>query len=375
MNIERKTKLSGNFTMNSTSDSTKGLHESLTQGRNVTVWVIFLVFAYYLAILFSLVGNMVVIRAVKRIGRTLRRKVHYLFIVNLSAADLLFAAEMIPMICVHMLLNSQWLIKGHFGNFLCKFDLFLSAVLILTSNLTIVSIAVEKYFGVFFPLKTMVSKKRAYFIIAATWIASAVYAAPLFFFAYLIKRPDGKVTCSVSPNCQKVRRWFIFQTVLLAGGFVTTLASYSAIGIKIWLRKTPGVQLSEVRRRGRVKKHKALKMLAMLVFVFYVSFIPFWIYQLSLLFNFYEKLGLYYGILSPFFMLCNGAVNPVIYSIYNMDIRREFISFFTCKSPSSAVTFQTNHVRKGNREKRGCTVERNMICIPHNNILHEETRL
>ena len=374
MNIESGTKLSANSTMNSTSNSTKSLHESLTQSKNVTVWVISLVFAYYLAILLSLVGNMVVIRAVKRIAGVLRRKVHYLFIVNLSAADLLFAAEMIPMICVHMLLSGEWLIRGRFGNFLCKFDLFLSAVLILTSNLTIVSIAVEKYFGVFFPLKTMVSKKRAYLIIATTWIASAVYAAPLFFFGYLKKSPDGKATCSICPNCEKVRRWFIFQTVLLAGGFVTTLASYSAIGIKIWLRKTPGIQLPEVQRKGRVKKHKALKMLAMLVFVFYVSFIPFWIYQLSLLFSFYEKLGSYYSLLSPFLMLCNGAVNPVIYSVYNMDIRREFISLFTCKSPTSAVMFQTNHSRKGNSERKGCIDERKMIYI-HNNNLHEETHL
>ena len=376
MNIESATKLSANSTMNSISDSSKGSHESLTQRKNITVWVIFLVFAYYLAILLSLVGNIVVIRAVKRIGGALRRKVHYLFIVNLSAADLLFAAETIPMICVHMLLGGEWLIKGRFGTFLCKFDVFLSAVLILTSNLTILSIAVEKYFGVFFPLKTMVSKKRAYFIIAATWIASAVYATPLFFFAYLEKSPDGRVTCSVCPNCEKVRRWFIFQTVLLAGGFVTTLASYSAIGIKIWLRKAPGIQLSEVQRNGRVKKHKAIKMLAMLVFVFYVSFIPFWIYQLSLLFSFHEKLGPYYSILSPFLMLCNGAVNPVIYSVYNMDIRREFVSLFTChcKSPCSAVTFQTNHARRGNSQKKGCTIERKKIYV-HNNNLHEETRL
>ena len=227
----------------------------------------------------------------------------------------------------------------------------------------------EKYFGVFFPLKTMVSRKRAYLIIATTWISSAVYAAPLFFFGYLKKSPDGKVTCSICPNCEKVRQWFIFQTVLLAGGFVTTLASYSA-----WLRQTPGIQLPEVQRRGRDKKHKALKMLAMLVVLFYVSFIPFWIYQLSLLFNFHEKLGSYYKILSPFLMLCNGAVNPVIYSVFNMDIRREFISLFTCKSPTSAVTFQTNHGRKGNSEKKGRTDERKMIYI-HNNNLHEETHL
>ena len=124
MNIERATKLSANSTMNSTSNSTKGLHESLTQSNNVTVWVIFLVFAYYLAILLSLVGNMVVIRAIKRIVGAFRRKVHYLFIVNLSAADLLFAAEMIPMICVHMLLSGEWLIKGRFGNFLASSTCF-----------------------------------------------------------------------------------------------------------------------------------------------------------------------------------------------------------------------------------------------------------
>ena len=363
-----------NSTMNSTSDSTKGLDELLTQTKNITVWVIFLVFAYYLAILLSLVGNIVVIRAVKRIRRELRRKVHYLFIINLSVADLLFAAEMIPMICVHMLLSGEWLIKGRFGNFLCKFDVFLSAVFILTSNLTILSIAVEKCFGVFFPLKTTASKKRAYFIISATWIASGLYSAPLFFFAYLEKNPDGKVICSVCTKCEKVRRWFTFQTVLLAAGFVTTFVSYSAIGIKIWLRKTPGIQLSEGQRKGRAKKHKALKMLAMLVSVFYISFIPFWIYQLSIHFSFHEKLGSYYSILSPFLMLCNGAVNPVIYSVYNMDIRREFISLFICKSPSSAVAFQTNHVRRGNSQKKGCIIERKMICI-HNNILHEETRL
>ena len=376
MNIESATKLSGNSTVNSTSDLTKGLHESLTKrGKNISnPLVIFWVFAYYLAILLSLVGNIVVIRAVNKIGRALRRKVHYFFIVNLSAADLLFATETIPMKCVHILLSGEWLIKGRFGDFLCKFDVFLSAVLILTSNLTILSIAVEKYFGVFFPLKPMVSKKPAYLIIAATWIASAVYAAPLFFFAYLGKTPDGKVICSVCTNCEKVRRWFIFQTVLLAGGFVTTFASYSAIGIKIWLGKMPGIQLSAVQRKRRIKKHKALKMLAMLVFVFYVSFIPFWIYQLSLLFSFHEKLGPYYSILSPFLMLCNGAVNPVIYSVYNMDIRREFTSLFTCKSPSSAVTFQTNHIRKGNRQKKESSMERKMICIYDNN-LYEETRL
>ena len=376
MDIENSTSpCSVHFSRNFTSDLASGMGESLSQIKNLNFSTIFLVFGYYFAILLSLVGNTVVIKAIRRIGRALRRKVHYLFIVNLSVADLLFALEMTPMICVHMLLNSAWVIRGRLGNFLCKFDVFLSAVLILTSNLTILAIAVEKFLGIFFPLRTFVSKKRAYFILASTWLISGLYSSPLFSFASLVESTeDGKVTCFVCTDCEKVVRWFLFQTVLLAAGFIITLALYSAIGIKIWLRKTPGIQFYEVQRKGQAKKHKALKMLAMLVFVFYVSFIPFWIYQLSLHFSFYEKLGSYYSIISAFLMLCNGAVNPVIYSVYNMDIRQEFVSLFTCKSPNTARTFKPSPSRRENNQTKSARTERNFIDT-HSNNLDAETRL
>lgn len=312
--------------------------------------------AYYLMVVLSLVGNTVVIKAIKRIGKIVRRQVHYLFIVNLSVADLLFALEMAPMICVHMLLNGTWHIQGPFGDFICKFDVFLSAVLILTSNLTILAIAVEKFLGIFYPMKAFVSKKRAYFIIACTWLVSGIYSGPLFFFAHLKIRLDGRVKCSVCMSCEKVVRWFIFQTILLAAGFIITLTLYSAIGVKIWLHKTPGFQLNEVQRRGQAKKYKAIKMLAMLVFVFYISFIPFWISQLSIHFSFYKKLGPYYNAISAFLMLCNGTANPVIYSIYNLDIRDEFKSLFTCKPPaerrqSLSTTFRNRAMRRPRYEE------------------------
>lgn len=291
------------------------------------------VIAYYVMIVLSLVGNTVVIKAIKRIGRNLRRQVHYLFILNLSVADLLFALEMAPMIYVHMLSGGTWHIRGRFGEFLCQFDVFLSAVLILTSNLTILAIAVEMFLGIFFPLKTLVSKKRAYFIIAATWFVSGCYGAPLFSFAHLKAHGIGDAVCFVGITSEEVVQWFIFQTLLLAAGFVITLALYSAIGVKLWLLKAPGFQFHEVQRKGRAKKAKAVKMLAMLVFVFYISFIPFWIQQLSLHFGFYDKLTPYYRTISAFLMLCNGTVNPVIYSAYNKDIRDEFKSLITCKPP------------------------------------------
>ncbi|XP_022795373.1 neuropeptide FF receptor 2-like [Stylophora pistillata] len=282
---------------------------------------------------------------------------------NLSLADLLFSVENIPIIYTHLILEGAWQIHGRFGDFLCRLDMFFSALLILTSNLTILATAVETFLAIFFPLRTLISTKRAYFIILSTWLVSCIYCAPLFSFAHLEKDdedPEGKVICTVCTDCEKVVRWFIFQTVLLAAGFIVTLTLYSAILIKIWLRTVPGIQLYEVQRRKPAKKNKALKLLATLVLVFYISFIPFWIYQLSLHFNFSTKLGSYYSKISAFLMLCNGAINPVIYTIFNSDIRLEFKSLFTCKSPSSAIILQSCSNRRQDNGKKEFSTERNL---------------
>ena len=338
-----------NLSINSPTNS--GSHTNPGDGQ-VTAWKIAQMFGYYVMILLSLIGNTVVIKAIKRIGRTVRRQVHYIFIVNLSVADLLLAVENIPITYTHLLLNGAWKVEGRFGNFLCQFDMFLSAIFILSSNLTIVAIALEKFCGIFFPMKKFVSRKRAYLILASTWLVGALYSLPLFFFVNLRKYPDGKLQCFICIHCEKIVQWFVFQTMLLATGFIITLALYSAIGIKIWLRKMPGIHLYEVQRKTQAKKYKALKMLALLVVVFYISFIPFWIYQLSLHFGFHDKLASHHGQIAAFLMFCNGAINPVIYSLYNLEIRSEFKSLFCCLNKRSPTimqySFKTSRMRNRN---------------------------
>ena len=339
-----------NFSSSSNRSQTQ-LEESEEEGE-VTSWRIVKVFAYYAVILLILIGNMVVIKAIKKTRKTMRRKVHFLFILNLSVADLLFAVENIPMVFTHLLLNGAWKVEGRFGNFLCRFDLFVSLVLILTSNLTILAIAVEKFCGVFFPLRMFVSKKGAHFITAFTWLVSGLYASPLLSssFAYLYKSPDGSFVCNVCIECEKVIQWFTCQTVLLAIGFVLTLVLYSAIGVKIWRTKKPGVQLEESQLRDQARKIRALKMLALVVVVFYISFIPYWIGLISIFFSFDGKLGTHFLKTSAFLMYTNGAINPLIYSAYNGDIRDEFNALLTCvKSAVKRLrsSVKTSHTRRG----------------------------
>ena len=338
-----------NFSIQTLVNNTSNLNGSKTgfEEGQPTAFTIAQVIFYYVMILLSLIGNTVVIKTVRRIRKKITRKVHYIFIVNLSVADLLFAVENIPLTYTYLLMNGAWKIEGFFGNILCRLDLFLSLILILTTNLTILAIAVEKFRGIFFPMRTFISRKRSYVIVVSTWVIGALYASPLLWsnFANLVLHPDGYFQCFLCIQCEKVVQWFIVQTVLLATGFITTLILYSAIGIKIWLGKTPGFRLHEVKRKGKEKKYRAIKMLAMLVVVFYISFIPFWIFQISIYFSFHERLGSNYGQISAFLMYCNGAINPLIYSLYNLDIRGQFKALLKCRRaierPPSFTTFRT----------------------------------
>ncbi|XP_074607401.1 neuropeptide FF receptor 2-like [Acropora palmata] len=333
MTIPVTTNFSVNQTLNSTLYPTRS-QEQLGNGKTqLNAWTIVQLLAFYAMLLLSLIGNTLVIKAVTGNRKTTTRQLHYLFIVNLSVADLLFAVENIPIAFAQLILNGAWKIEGNFGSFLCKFDFFLSLVVILTSNLTILATGVERFHGIFYPLKTFSSKKCAYVIIASTWLVSGIYALPLFSsaFAYLQRSPDGNMRCNLCIECDKVIQWFIFQTVLVATAFAATLILYSAIGVKIWRRKTPGFQLERFQIQAQTKKIRALKMLAMLVTVFYISFIPFFVLQLSIFFGFLSKLGAHYGKIAAFLMYCNGAINPLIYGIYNERIREEFKALFKSK--------------------------------------------
>ena len=84
-----------NFSIQTLVNNTSNLNGSKTgfEEGQPTAFTIAQVIFYYVMILLSLIGNTVVIKTVRRIRKKITRKVHYIFIVNLSVADLLFAVE------------------------------------------------------------------------------------------------------------------------------------------------------------------------------------------------------------------------------------------------------------------------------------------
>ena len=129
--------------------------------------------------------------------RGLRNPVNY-FIANMAISDLLFPIFLIPQVLVQLNTNT-WLIDGPLGQALCKLSGYLVDVSSAVSIQSLVTIAVDRFGAVVFPLSSpLISSKRCRFFILATRIIAMVVFCPSLFTWKVVEHPEG-LAC--------VRRW------------------------------------------------------------------------------------------------------------------------------------------------------------------------
>ena len=288
----------------------------------------------------SLIENIMVLVILKKNPRRGIRSGNSLFIANMSVADVLFALQNIPHSYNYIVLSGRWIVHGNVGVVLCKIDIFLSLIAMVTGNLTILAIAAYRLFGVYCPLKRIVTRRVCFFIIFLTWFIPTLFASPMLFYADLMGDNDFTI-CSLT-DVQVLKTWY----AVLAGIFATTLVAmltlYTAIGVKLWRRKFPDVT-GDPRQRAHLRREKRnrdiLKMLITLIVTFYVCSLPIIILQLSLAFGFYEVLQVHHGRFIAILMLfLNGVINPMIYAKFNKRFRNVFKGFLPkCRCPRAVV--------------------------------------
>lgn len=77
-----------------------------------------------------------------------------------------------------------WKYKPYiFGDFLCKFNIYLSETCTYCTILHVTTLSIERYFAICFPLKAKatITKSRARAIILLLWLCAAVTAVPVLF--------------------------------------------------------------------------------------------------------------------------------------------------------------------------------------------------
>ncbi|XP_075041971.1 growth hormone secretagogue receptor type 1-like [Mixophyes fleayi] len=227
-----------------------------------------------------------------------------------------------------------WKYKPYiFGNFACKFLVYLSETCTYCTILHITTVSVERYLAICFPLKAkiMITKKRVRVIIIFLWILSSVTAGPSLFLFGVEHRPgtqpEDTMECKYMESADqngllRVMMWVSTVYFFIPVFFLTLL--YGLICRKLWKNKH-GIQGPNAANRG--KHHKqTVKMLAVVVLSFVLCWLPFHIGRILFAwagigeYMFYD-LTQYFNLISMVLFYLSASINPMLYNIMSQKYR------------------------------------------------------
>ena len=317
-------------TLNSSIDAAKT--DVLTQGNPaVTLLMVFKLFMSVLVALVSLVGNIMVIFVVFKTKRLQTNT--YFLIVNMSVSDLLYTAIAMPPFITGML-GFSFAISGHWGMFLCKFINGTVFGLIASSVLTLAAISCDRFFTIVYSLKKLNTRRSLKFMIISIWVCSVLVISPML-YAMRLYEEDGFVYCHEdwSPyfdtdTASKAYTIALFIVIYMIP-FTTTIIFYSSISHYLWFRKVPEVGNKSNKKRIMASRRKVILMLITTVLCFIICWLPLQIVTFSYFFG-DGDLPVEFFFASEFLIRANGAINPVIYAVFNETFRRGFKSLLSC---------------------------------------------
>lgn len=309
----------------------KGLEDS-TQLLGVQV---VLILAYSTIILFGVSGNTLVIYVVYKF-RNLHTVTNF-FIANLAVADLLVNALCLPFTLMATL-SGEW----KFGQVMCYLLPYAQGLAVHVSTITLSVISLDRYRSIIHHTETKMSKDMCTVVIIITWIASAGLASPLAIFREYVTfdlTPERTIQGCVEkwPGSSADGTVYSVATFLLQYGLPLSVISYAYACIWSKLRKhvSPAGGHSERHRR----RQKTTKMLAAVVAVFAVSWLPFHAFQLAvdidssvLDMKDFKLLYTAFHIIA----MCSTFANPILYGWMNRNYRDAFAAAFQC-APAKGV--------------------------------------
>lgn len=285
------------------------------------------VVVYCVIILISALGNSMTIVVVWR-NKTMRRTFHC-FIVNLAATDLTITLIYMPRVIVIWLRGTDWTIEGIFGSVLCKIVPYLHGVSILVSILTLLTLAIDRFFAIVFPLKLeLFTVKSSKLVIVFIWVLAMAVRFPYFLsLKVLFHKSRSEFSCDAN-----MKRTFknsnardIYYTFLLiafyALPFVLIIASYTVIVITLRRYKTPSdKEIAKLVQRSRGKaSRKVIYMLLTVTAAFIFCWLTYFIGQIV-----FDPLPCDLRFWRLFLAHSNSALNPCLFAVFNEKFRKGY---------------------------------------------------
>ncbi|KAK5849480.1 hypothetical protein PBY51_009120 [Eleginops maclovinus] len=294
--------------------------DELTSGE---VAVLSLVFGVLWLI--SILGNALVCLVIHRSRRT-QSTTNY-FVVSMACADLLMSLGWAPFILLQVA-SGGWPLSTA----ACKAVRYLQHLCPGVQVYVLLSISVDRFYTILYPLSFKVSREKAKKMIAASWLFDAAFVSPCLFF---YGSTDSRHCDFFLPDS-----WggLAYAAVHLLFGFLVPVALivsfYQRVVRYIWRISADGHTVRRTMNIVPRTKVKTIKMFLMLNSVFFLTWTPFYVAQLwhPRESDGPSRQGLLFFTAIAWISFSSTASKPTLYSVYNANFRRGMRETFCMSS-------------------------------------------
>ncbi|XP_042227427.1 prolactin-releasing peptide receptor-like [Homarus americanus] len=291
---------------------------------------------YLTIFLLGVFGNCLVCYVVFR-NKSMQNVTNY-FITNLALADILLCVLAVPFTPLYTFMR-QWM----FGRVLCHLVTMAQGTSVYVSTLTLMSIAIDRFFVIIYPFRPRLRLSICYLIIVSIWLFSISATLPYALYVRQVEYQDRYYCEELWPS-ESIRQVFSGFTAIMqfVVPFIIILFCYVKISIRMneRVRAKPGTKNTRKEETDRERKRRTNRMLIAMVTIFGTSWLPV---------NVVHLVGDYYAPASEwsYYNLCffithvvamsSTCYNPFLYAWLNENFRKEFQLVLPCfqQTPST----------------------------------------
>ncbi|XP_037050899.1 prolactin-releasing peptide receptor-like [Bradysia coprophila] len=296
----------------------------------------FFIVMYCLIFTMGVFGNVLVCFVVFR--NRLMQSVTNLFITNLALSDILLCILAIPFTPTYTFLR-RWI----FGTILCHLVPYAQGVSVYTSTLTLMAIAIDRFFVIIYPFQQRMKVIACIVIILIIWMISLMLTLPYGLYmqvAQLNFTGEYEHYCEEDWPSEHYRRVYgsITTTLQFLLPFAIVTFCYVCVSVRLnyRARMKPGAKTTKKEEVDRDRKRRTNRMLIVMVAVFGLSWLP--LNVVNVLNDFYLNTHEWkvYNVL--FFIahsiaMSSTCYNPILYAWLNDNFRKEFKLVIPCLTP------------------------------------------
>lgn len=218
-----------------------------------------------------------------------------------------------------------------FAVIFCKTIIFLDSFCHDLAIMSLTVIALDRFLGVKYPLRKIITRDRAKKIIGVIWLLAFI-ATCINLYSARPQNNNGNIRCvDIYPHFPQNSK-VIFTIIQMVLFFVAPLCImgvlYSITVYKLWIRRIPGNVTAANQRLEHQTKVKVLKMCITVVVVFALCWFPLYVMRII------ELTSTFIHVCPPsqnitIALVClsftSYAINPLIYFIFSRDFRNGFL--------------------------------------------------